>query len=192
MKKVASQTNLLSMNAAIEAAHAGKAGMGFAVVADEIRKLAENSGKQSQIISAVLKKIKEMIDTSTKSIGFVLERFETIAQEVKTVSDQESQIRYAMEEQGSGSQQILEAISHLNSVTSIVRKTSSGIITESKQVLNESVELKQITADVTGRMDHMTNGVDAISTTITRVREIAEENKENIDALSTDTLRFKV
>jgi methyl-accepting chemotaxis protein len=89
MENIASQTNLLSMNAAIEAAHAGEAGKGFAVVADEIRKLAENSGEQSKTISTVLKKIKDCIDKITKSTNNVLNRFEAIDGGVRTVSDQE-------------------------------------------------------------------------------------------------------
>ncbi|HCC37599.1 MAG TPA: methyl-accepting chemotaxis protein, partial [Treponema sp.] len=120
MENIASQTNLLSMNAAIEAAHAGEAGKGFAVVADEIRKLAENSGEQSKTISAVLKKIKTSIDLITKSTSVVLDRFGTIEKEVEIVSNQETQIRNAMEEQGAGSRQILEAIGSLNSATSLV------------------------------------------------------------------------
>jgi methyl-accepting chemotaxis protein len=97
MQNIASQTNLLSMNAAIEAAHAGEAGKGFAVVADEIRKLAESSGEQSKTISAVLKKIKDSIDKITRSTDSVLNKFEAIDSGVRTVSDQEENIRNAME-----------------------------------------------------------------------------------------------
>ena len=192
MQNIASQTNLLSMNAAIEAAHAGESGKGFAVVADEIRKLAENSGSQSKTISAVLKKIKSMIDTITKSTSAVLERFAEIEQKVKTVSDQEAQIRSAMEEQGQGSQQILEAVTQLNNVTSLVRKTSSEMIGESKEIKTQSRDLKKITAEVAGSMDEMTKSTNDILTAVTRVREIAGENKEYIDVLNTEVSRFKV
>jgi len=87
MQNIASQTNLLSMNAAIEAAHAGEAGKGFAVVADEIRKLAENSSVQSKTIGVVLKKIKESIDKITRSTENVLNKFEAIDSSVRVVAE---------------------------------------------------------------------------------------------------------
>jgi methyl-accepting chemotaxis protein len=110
MQNIASQTNLLSMNAAIEAAHAGESGKGFAVVADEIRKLAEDSSVQSKTIGDVLKKIKGSIDKITRSTENVLNKFEAIDSSVKVVAEQEANIRNAMEEQNQGSKQILEAI----------------------------------------------------------------------------------
>jgi methyl-accepting chemotaxis protein len=192
MENIASQTNLLSMNAAIEAAHAGEAGKGFAVVAGEIRKLAENSSAQSKTISDVLQKIKASIDTITKSTQVVLERFETIAREVDTVSNQETQIRNAMEEQGVGSRQILDAITQLNSVTGLVRGASSDMAVESRKIMDESRDLKQITAEVAGSMDEMTQSVDQIEGAVTRVEGIAEENKKNIGTLGGEVARFKV
>jgi methyl-accepting chemotaxis protein len=98
IENIASQTNLLSMNAAIEAAHAGEAGRGFAVVVDEIRKLAENSRAQSKTIGAVLKKIKDSVDKIIKSTENVLNKFAAIDTGVKTVAEQEEIIRNAMEE----------------------------------------------------------------------------------------------
>jgi len=192
MQNIASQTNLLAMNAAIEAAHAGESGKGFAVVADEIRKLAENSGNQSKTISGVLKKIKTMIDAITKSTSVVLERFETIEKEVQTVSDQEHQIRNAMEEQGEGSRQILDAVTQLNSVTSLVRKSSSYMTDESKEMMHQSNSLKITTSEIAGDMDDMTQNADEISDAFRRVQEITEENKENIISLSSGISRFKV
>jgi methyl-accepting chemotaxis protein len=192
MQTIASQTNLLSMNAAIEAAHAGESGKGFAVVAGEIRKLAENSSNQSKTISAVLKKIKASIDAITVSNGNVLERFETIEQEVQTVTDQETHIRNAMEEQGIGSRQILEALTQLNSVTNLVQSSSSEMAEKSNEVLKESSDLKHITNEVADKMDQMTQSALHISDVVLRVKEIGEENKLNIDSVSEEVSRFKV
>jgi len=192
MQNIASQTNLLSMNAAIEAAHAGESGRGFAVVADEIRKLAENSGKQSKIISAVLKKIKTSIDAITKSTGIVLERFGTIEHEVDTVSSQETHIRNAMEEQKVGSRHILDAVTRLNEITGEVKSSSSQMAATSREVLQQSKRLKSISGEVAEGMDNMTQSSDMITNAVAKVHEISRENRENINELSAEISRFKV
>jgi methyl-accepting chemotaxis protein len=192
MENISSQTNLLSMNAAIEAAHAGESGRGFAVVAGEIRKLAENSGKQSKTISSILKKIKVSIDTITKSTAVVLERFRAIEGDVKIVSNQELQIRSAMEEQETGSRDILEAINQLNSVTAEVKSASAEMTKESGEMVTESGKLKQVTEEVAGGMDKLDTGVEQINTAVHRVNEISLETKDNIGTLNGEINKFKV
>ena len=192
MDNIASQTNLLSMNAAIEAAHAGEAGKGFAVVADEIRKLAENSSEQSKTISTVLKKIKESIDKISHSTNTVLKKFEAIDSSVRTVADQEESIRNAMEEQGEGSKQILEALSQLNDITQQVKNGSIEMNEGSKEVIQEGKNLEQLTLDITGGINDMASGTDQINSAVTQVSEISDENKENIDILFEGVALFKV
>ncbi|MDR1128904.1 MAG: methyl-accepting chemotaxis protein [Treponema sp.] len=192
MQTIASQTNLLSMNAAIEAAHAGEAGKGFAVVADEIRKLAENSSNQSKTISAVLKKIKSHIDLITKSTNAVLDKFQAINDQIQTVSDQEAQVRASMEEQGIGSQQILEAIGKLNELTDKVKKHSAEMLDGSREVIEESKTLAAVTREISESMNEMDAGTGEINTAVSRVNEISAANKDHINALAVEISRFKV
>jgi methyl-accepting chemotaxis protein len=180
------------MNAAIEAAHAGEAGKGFAVVADEIRKLAESSGEQSKTISTVLKKIKDSIDKITKSTGSVLDKFAAIDGGVKTVSEQEENIRNAMEEQSAGSRQILEAIGRLNEATHLVKGSSAEMLEGSRQVIAESRNLELATQEITSGMNEMATGADQINVAVTRINAISGENKENIDVLVREVSKFKV
>jgi len=121
MQDIASQTNLLSMNAAIEAAHAGESGRGFAVVAAEIRKLAISSSEHSKSISGVLRKIKGAIDKITVSTETVLDKFNTIDDSIKTVAEQEQKVLNAMGEQRTGSEQLLQAITQVSEITQRVR-----------------------------------------------------------------------
>ncbi|MDR2500009.1 MAG: methyl-accepting chemotaxis protein [Treponema sp.] len=192
MENIASQTNLLSMNAAIEAAHAGEAGKGFAVVADEIRKLAESSGEQSKTISAVLKKIKTSIDKITASTDNVLNKFEAIDGGVKTVADQETNIRGAMEEQGAGSKQILEAIGQLNEITGQVKCGSGEMLRGSKEVIAESKNLELVSQEITGGMNEIAAGAEQINRAVNRVNELSGRNRDNINVLAREVSRFKV
>jgi methyl-accepting chemotaxis protein len=192
MENIASQTNLLSMNAAIEAAHAGEAGKGFAVVADEIRKLAESSGEQSKTISTVLKKIKDAIDKITRSTEGVLSKFEAIDGGVKTVSEQTENIRNAMEEQSVGSQQILEVIGQLNDITQMVKSGSEEMLEGSKEVIHEGKNLEMATQEITNGMNEMATGADQINVAVTQVNTISGKNKDNIDILVREVSRFKI
>ncbi|MDR0496675.1 MAG: methyl-accepting chemotaxis protein [Treponema sp.] len=192
MENIASQTNLLSMNAAIEAAHAGESGKGFAVVAGEIRKLAENSSQQSKTISSVLKKIKASIDKITRSTQNVLTKFEAIDKEVKTVAEQEENIRNAMEEQGQGSKQILHAIGQVNEITSQVRKSSVEMLEGSKEVIRESQNLEKATQEITNGMNEMAAGAEHINIAVHSVNDLSGKNRENIDLLMKEVSRFKV
>jgi methyl-accepting chemotaxis protein len=192
MENIASQTNLLSMNAAIEAAHAGDAGKGFAVVADEIRKLAESSNEQSRIIGSILKKIKASIDKITKSTEIVLTRFEAIDSGVKTVAEQEDNIRNAMEEQDEGSKQLLQSAGDLNEITRQVKGGSNEMLEGAKEVIQESNNLEEATQEITGGMNEMASGAKQINVAVNHVNELCGKTREGIEVLIEEVSRFKV
>jgi methyl-accepting chemotaxis protein len=192
MENISSQTNLLSMNAAIEAAHAGEAGKGFAVVAGEIRKLAESSSAQSKTISAVLKKMKASIDKITGSTNKVLKGFESIDANVKTVADQEENIRNAMEEQNQGSKQILSAIGKMNEITQQVKSGSEEMNNGSKEVIGEGRNIDTVTHEISGGMNEINAGADQINLAVRNVNELSNKNRESIKRLVEEVSKFKV
>ncbi|MCL2184500.1 MAG: methyl-accepting chemotaxis protein [Treponema sp.] len=192
MQNIASQTNLLSMNAAIEAAHAGEAGKGFAVVADEIRKLAENSSAQSKTISVVLKKIKGSIEKITHSTGNVLTKFGAIDDSVRIVAEQEENILHAMEEQGIGSKQILDGVGKVNDITRQVRNRSEEMLQNAKEVIRESENLEKATQEIESGMNEMASGANQINVAVHNVNEISGKNRDGIEMLINEVSRFKV
>lgn len=192
IENIASQTNLLSMNAAIEAAHAGESGKGFAVVADEIRKLAESSGEQTKTISHVLTKIKDSVIIISESVKGVLSVFESIENEVSIVSEQENSIRRAMEEQTAGNKSIRESVIKLNEINSKVNNGSHEIMKSSKEVMNESSKLCNASDEIKNSINEMSTAVSQISIAINSVNDLTYKNKSGIEVLMSEVSKFKV
>ena len=189
---IASQTNLLSMNAAIEAAHAGNAGRGFAVVADEIRKLAESSGTQAKNVSRALARMKQTLEGISKATEKVLLQFEAIDKEINAVSEQDRGIRDAMSEQRAGSNDILSAIGDLNGITTTVKTGSIAMLSGSTEIIKESANMSRITDEVAKGIREIVVGVAQIDTVVGKVRELSRSNKASIDSLVDDVSKFTV
>jgi len=143
IEQIASQTNLLAMNAAIEAAHAGSYGLGFSVVADEIRKLAEHSSKEAKTISVSLKDIKLLIDQTEYSSQKAQSGFMNVVDFSDQVKDEGATIKNAVEEQNNGGRQLLNALSQIQRLTDIVNTDSKDLLTSSKMILTEISNLNK-------------------------------------------------
>ncbi len=135
--QISGQTNMLAMNAAIEAAHAGQYGAGFSVVADEIRKLAEDSGKEARQIGEVLKKIKGMIDNAYSKTGIANKEFETVVSLAGKVKDQELEVKSAMSEQNEGNNRLLDDLAQMQDGTHAVEAAAGKVSTSTDTVIKE-------------------------------------------------------
>ncbi|MCR4630282.1 MAG: cache domain-containing protein [Treponema sp.] len=192
ISSIASQTNLLAMNAAIEAAHAGEAGKGFAVVADEIRKLSETSSAQSKKIGEQLNNIRSSISEVVSSSGEASNALTEVSAKIKETDQLVIQIHSAMEEQNEGSKQIVDALRNLNTSTVEVRNSSHDMSGRNAQIVSDMGRLQEASSMMNTSMDEMSVGARKINETGSMLGEISVQVKSAIEKIGAQVDLFKV
>ena len=192
IQNIAGQTNLLAMNAAIEAAHAGESGKGFAVVASEIRKLAEESNAQGKRIGLVIKETSEIIYRLTEMGQKAEQSFVGVYDSVSQISEKEDSIVQAMRGQDTNGKNIIESMKKIHDITSEVKAGASEMLAGGKQIAIEMQKLSEITRDTTGSMNEIASGAGQITYAVEEVNEITRKNKMSIENLVNEVGKFRV
>ena len=189
---ISSQTNLLAMNAAIEAAHAGEAGRGFAVVADEIRKLAEDSSKNSNTISRILSEVQNGIEAVVEASRSSKNTFSLVAQQINDTDKLVKEISLTLDEQKTGASEILTALAQMNDVTATVQTGASEMSAGNETILKESSRLKEHNAVINSSINNIVDGIHSLSKGFDFVASAVEETRLAVDSIGSAIGGFKV
>ena len=192
ISNIASQTNLLAMNAAIEASHAGEAGKGFNVVAEEIRSLASTSQEQSQSIEGLLNEINTLINKIVDSSSVSTQSFDTLGKKIFDIEDRMKQIQLVINNERQSIDNITTTMGTLNSATEEISLASSNMKNESQKLFREIDDLQHISESTRKKSAEVSSSISQIKKVAEIASESSSKNKDASDSVVNMINGFKV
>ena len=187
---IAAQTNLLAMNAAIEAAHAGTAGKGFAVVAGEIRKLAESSSAQSKSISSALKELVASISGVVETSQTLSQAFEDVRKAIAFLAEELKIVQDVMDHQSEGNRQVHSSFATIHRLNDQVRASAAQMATGSQSILAKTADLVDITEQINTSMSSMTSSAESIADAVENVVSLSKTTEQGVQTVKSQVGRF--
>ena len=191
INEIADKTNMLAMNAAIEAAHAGDAGKGFSVVADEIRSLAETSGEQTKLISSLLRTISVSIEDIVASSTRSADSFDNLGERIHNLEILMEEVKAAMNEQNMGASDMLTMMKQVNAATNSISEASERMQKTSSQVFPQMDELKKTSLTVKEKTEGLSESVIKVKEYAGLSAKAAHDNEKITEKVSSLVNTYK-
>lgn len=187
---VAAKTNLLAMNAAIEAAHAGEVGAGFAVVADEIRALADSTRSQSKTIAVRISEIRTAIEAARAASEKAGLSFDDVLEHIDRISRLEVESHQAIGEQRTGGQLVLRSLQEMQDAAASVEAAGSEMAQAGSEVSSVMERLSRASSAVAMVAESISTGVDAIDADVSTELRAINDNERLASNLKSQVGRF--
>ena len=192
IKNITTQTNVLSMNASIEAAHAEDFGLGFSIIADEIRNLSDDVKKQSKLIDKWLTEIKKQIKDAVSFSEKTKDVFNSIMNTVESVDFISKIIRTNMKEQSIETENILQMLDNIKNINIEVFNKADNI-TKNNVLISQSItKLNDLTTSINNSIINIKDKSNFIFNSSNEISNLSEKNKNNILNISEFIDKFKI
>lgn len=192
IQKIASQTNLLSMNASIEAAHAGTYGTGFAVVANEVRSLANTSAKNAKTIKDHMQDMTDKIENGVELIKEAGRAFSEIDSGVEESASIVAQIREAAEQQKAGASNTMQAtdavVNAISNISAIAKEQSE----HAQNVFDVMLNIVNSSQEISNALAKTSESVENVNVSLTDVEDCSRINKISVQSMNDHISLFKL